>query len=64
MYLITETYNLESYYMFLWILLLIVIVFFPWKEGLTQAEIKTKMESNYGKIARYLNAVDGMVGKL
>ena len=52
--------------MFLWIVLLIVV--FLWKgiakEGLTNNEIKTKIESNYDKITRYLNAVDAMIGKL
>ena len=59
-----ETYNLEDYYMFLWILLLLVLVFFPWKEGLTNDEIKTKMETNYDKMTRYMDAVNEMVGKL
>ena len=51
--------------MFLWILLLIVV--FLWKglakEGMTHTEIKTKMEFNYDKITRYLNAVDVLVSK-
>ncbi len=57
--------------MFLWIVLLIVIVFFPWKnqdgmtqEGMTHAEIKEKMNSNYSKITRYLDAANNMVSKL
>jgi hypothetical protein len=58
--------------MFLWILLLIVVVFL-WKgttqervnqEGMTHAEIKTKIETNYSKITRYMDAVNAMVGKL
>jgi len=46
-------------------------VFFPWKnqegltqEGMTPTEIKEKMDSNYRKITRYLDAVNEMVSKL
>ena len=66
--------------MFLWIVLLVVLVLtwtngtwtngtwtnriYTEKEGLTNPEIKSQMETNYDSITTYLNKIQGMVTHL